>query len=236
MIVRETAVTPIQPLLSPGEIMHPWQDTYQQFAGYHAAGLLYRQLLQGNVTQNTTKDGDSTTLYATTNSNITKTTLIQVEGPAGDDFLARIERQFQDLFLSLTSDQNQHSLINASVPCTTTSVVLVWHYDPFWLALSYSIAAFATIIAVGIGIHAFWSNGVAMETSFSAFMATTRNVELDLLTREVSLGAWPMPSSVLKSRLKFGKLKKGSNSGATPVGFGFPDTVEELSFGERYRD
>jgi hypothetical protein len=48
------------------------------------------------------------------------------------------------------------------------------------------LALLFLFIAAGIGLYSIYLNGVSHSIDFSAFLATTRNTDLDLLTR----GAW----------------------------------------------
>ncbi|TEY87401.1 hypothetical protein BOTCAL_0002g00070 [Botryotinia calthae] len=54
------------------------------------------------------------------------------------------------------------------------------------------------------------SNGVAHSTAFSALVATTRNPELDALSKGHCMGSLPLDKEMAKTRLRLGELKKGA--------------------------
>jgi len=54
------------------------------------------------------------------------------------------------------------------------------------LLLPYGLALLFVFIAAGLGLYSIYLNGVSHSMDFSAIIATTRNTDLDLLTR----GAW----------------------------------------------
>lgn len=86
-----------------------------------------------------------------------------------------------------------HRKPNATtVPVLTFPTQNIYRYDSHNLILSYSIAAFFTILCACVGFFALHYNGVAHSTAFSAIIATTRNRELDEVSRGHSLGALPL--------------------------------------------
>lgn len=130
---------------------------------------------------------------------------------------------------SLLSDTSLHSHITISAPCTATKQILIWHYAPFWLAFSYSLAVLSTIIAAAIGAHAFRSNGYSADTNFSTFVATTRNGSLDRVVRNggACLGQEPLEEAFEDVRLRFGDV-----GGHTA--FGLPGETKGIVYGGNY--
>jgi hypothetical protein len=108
----------------------------------------------------------------------------------------------------------------------------IYIYRPLLLLLSYGIALLLTIPSVGLGVYAFYSNGVAHSNAFSAIIATTRNPRLDALLEENSFGAFPLDKEASKVRLRYGGVENGKQrKGAA---FGIADEVTQLKKGEFY--
>jgi hypothetical protein len=117
----------------------------------------------------------------------------------------------------------------------------IYKYDSRNLIISYSIAVFATLIALVLGFYSFHDNGVAHSTVFSAVLATTRNSELDVLSKGHSLGALPLDKRVAGIRLRFGELNRGTEKigdedeeGVRHIGFGLENDVLRLRRGGKY--
>lgn len=80
----------------------------------------------------------------------------------------------------------------------------VYKYDSKNLMISYNIALFCSLLCTAVGFDALQYNGVAHSTAFSAIVATTRNHELDAVSRGHSLGALPLEHTSM--RVKFGEI------------------------------
>ena len=136
-----------------------------------------------------------------------------------------------------------------TVPVLTFRTQNIYSYDSRNLILSYSIAAVFTILSASVGFFALHYNGVAHSTAFSAMIATTRNRDLDKVSRGHSLGALPLGYTEMKVR--FGMLlgdgekrgdewdavvdvKEGGVMGARHLGFGAAERVAGLRKGGRY--
>ncbi|OIW29243.1 hypothetical protein CONLIGDRAFT_411841 [Coniochaeta ligniaria NRRL 30616] len=231
MVVTGYSIDYIGPLLPQGQTMAPWMPTYMEFSGFHAGGYLYRNLLSGNVTQ----EGDWT--WAITNSDISQTDITDPgTGLSHEDALGPyIETGFQSIYLAMLSDWKTYAQNFSSLPCEVNMHLLVWRYNPLWLAISYFIAVALTFAAVGIGLHAIVANGYAMETNFSTFLTTTRNPDLDEVVRGSSLGASPLKRAVRETKLRFGETVRPEGAEGTPhAAFGFPEQIRTLKKGKQY--
>lgn len=112
-------------------------------------------------------------------------------------------------------------------------------YRPLYLVLPYGIALlFASITAV-IGLYSIRLNGVSHSMNFSAILATTRNLELDTLTRGASLGTEPLKKDISEVKLRFGPLLSSTGissehlepehrENAPHIAFGYEKTVGRL--------
>ncbi|TGO45437.1 hypothetical protein BCON_0391g00010 [Botryotinia convoluta] len=141
-------------------------------------------------------------------------------------------RAIVDLYQNITI-----SMLSATQLTRSTNI---YQYNSRNLILSYSIAAFIAFMSIIIGILSCISNGVAHSTAFSALVATTRNLELDALSKGHCMGSLPLDKEMAKTRLRFGELEKGAAKemarmdGSVEVkhlGFGFEDDVVRLRKG-----
>jgi hypothetical protein len=129
---------------------------------------------------------------------------------------------------------------NSSTPNSTRLEVTfllnrnLYNYSPLSLILSYGLALLFTIISVAAGLHAFHHNGVIHISSFSSIVATTRNPELDELSKGNSLGSLRHDERLRGTRLRFGALERGAGSGVEHVCFGREAKVVELKKGGMY--
>jgi hypothetical protein len=118
----------------------------------------------------------------------------------------------------------------------------IYKYDHRNLIISYCIAIFFTLLCMAVGFFALQYNGVAHSNAFSAIVATTRNPELDEVSKGHSLGALPLVHTSLS--LRFGELLRdwqtprdgGSDKEAFSghIGFGSAKNVGNLKRGKRY--
>jgi len=81
---------------------------------------------------------------------------------------------------------------------------------------------------VAVGLYAFHTNGVSHSTAFSAIIATTRNPELDELSRGNSLGAFPLNLEAGGVKLRFGGIRVGCSGEEEQASFGIERQDEDL--------
>ncbi len=173
------------------------------------------------------------------NSDISQTTLVHhITQLTVPDFPRALERKFSDLVLSMLGSSVLQDGLNQRIsvpntPCTVTSPAQRWEYHPFWMALSYGIAAGLSLVVVVAGGYAIRRHGYAMDTLFSTMLTTTRNEEIDALVSGYSLGRSPLPEKILGSRLQFGEIV-GVEGGKKHVAFGLEGRVRPVVFGKRY--
>ncbi|ROW08545.1 hypothetical protein VPNG_06196 [Cytospora leucostoma] len=223
MLVNNSATTLNGLLLPPGDTKSPSERDYLQFGSYHATGSLFRKLLSGNVTLG---EDSEVGPYAITYTDATQTDLLERDSqlPTSNYLAAAIEDMYRNVFFSMMSDALLHDRQLSTVPCSVTSSLLVWNYEPFWLALSYCLAVGVTIIILFIGMHGFIKNGYAADASFSTFMATTRSKDVDELSRGSCLGEWPKNKEFKETRLRFGEIE--TNSSDHHAAFAFPSSIK----------
>lgn len=107
----------------------------------------------------------------------------------------------------------------------------MYQYNSLKLVLPYSIATFAALAGVAIGLYSFRINRMSHSTAFSAVIATTRNRGLDIIndsgnkeTRDLKLkfGAIATDSGLL--------VRNGSIDSAVSrrLAFGLENDVEHV--------
>ncbi|KAL7788105.1 hypothetical protein V8C43DRAFT_288304 [Trichoderma afarasin] len=130
-------------------------------------------------------------------------------------------------------------LIHNDTMVRISSDVNVYSYNRRVLIITYAVVFLGTLIALLIGGAAYLKNGVSHQLSFSAFMSTTRNYQLDELTAGSSMGAMPLRDSIKSTKLQFGFLRNadeeaGREEAMRRVGFGLSDQIVPLQKGVPY--
>jgi hypothetical protein len=144
-----------------------------------------------------------------------------------------------------TPDLTNDNTISRNI--LTSNTYNIYQYHPLYLLISYGVALFLSSIAAIVGFYSLHSNGISHSASFSAIVATTRNPELDSLTKASSLGADPPNTDIKKTKLRFGPLlsrigelrDKGKvdtqvTEEVLHVAFGLKDSVGQLKKGRLY--
>lgn len=131
-----------------------------------------------------------------------------------------------------------YSLLSLNGGNTTVKVVDLtyrnyYFYGPTSLLAAYMSALAVTIACVVVGFCSLRRNGVPQNNSFSSFLMTTRNPELDRLAVGHCLGSEPLKGNIDKVRLQFGEVE-GANLQHRHAAFGSKGSVTTLSKGEDY--
>ncbi|KAJ5436849.1 hypothetical protein N7445_007734 [Penicillium cf. griseofulvum] len=143
-----------------------------------------------------------------------------------------LARAIEDLSHNFTYSLLSLNAANASVPVTISSPQNFYSYDSRNLLAAYMTALGVTVACVIVGLFALRENGVAQSTSFSSMLMTTRNPELDNLTKGNCLGSDVVPDAIGDVKLRFGEVE-GSEQ-YKHAAFGTEETVTPLSKGKEY--
>jgi hypothetical protein len=82
------------------------------------------------------------------------------------------------------------------------------------LFIAYGVGFFVALATVVIGLICFWLAAHSFNSSFSTFLRTTRNPELDaLIPAAVTSGAYPTPKQIGKRRIVLQKHDRVSSRG-----------------------
>jgi hypothetical protein len=106
-----------------------------------------------------------------------------------------------NITISMLSGANFTKTIPGHVFSLTN--VDVYEYDMKNLLVSYAAVLLVTFIAMCVGIYSLLENGVYHDTTFSTFMATMRNVDLDTMSDGTCLGD---VKKIEQRKLMFGML------------------------------
>ncbi|KAL6718596.1 hypothetical protein ACLMJK_002830 [Lecanora helva] len=156
--------------------------------------------------------GDGWSLGDQTFTNITNNLFTKPSWMCRNRTLLRaIEDLANNITISMLSSPNLVKPNATTVPLPTFPIQNIYRYDSRNLVLSYSISALLTILCAYVGFFALHYNGVAHSTAFSAIIATTRNRELDEVSRGHSSGALPLGYTGMKVR--FGVLVEEGEKG-----------------------
>lgn len=148
------------------------------------------------------------------------------------DLHLAVEEIMHNLTLSLFSITDG----TAEVVTLSYTTYLVFQYSRTTLIATYCAAAVATLLCLVVGLVALVRNGIASDVSFSRVLVTTRNPELDNITRGACLGGDPLPKDLGTTRLRFGELWGAPGemvAGGAHAGFG-TEGVTPLRKGEKY--
>ncbi|KAL1597770.1 hypothetical protein SLS60_008257 [Paraconiothyrium brasiliense] len=212
--VSEGTASPSSNFVSPkGDV-----PTYKRTAAYHSIMQLLRNFLGGSVSY-------SKKLFVTS-SDISETDLMDARSTyPRPDLPEAIQHVFEDMIISLLSDEHLVVAQKQSVPCTKEQSVSVYKYKREGLWIGYAFAVAIAFICLIIGGWAIRQNGVASDTLFSRILVTTRNPTLDRLSVGACLGGDPFPKELTRTKLRFGVLLE-ENPREGPLG-----TVEHCTFG-----
>ncbi|KAE8166070.1 hypothetical protein BDV40DRAFT_308068 [Aspergillus tamarii] len=122
---------------------------------------------------------------------------------------------------------------NTTVKVTDLTYRNYYFYGPTTLLGAYMSALAVTIACVVVGFFSLRRNGVPQNNSFSSFLMTTRNPELDRLAVGHCLGSEPLKGDTDKVRLQFGEVE-GANLRYRHAAFGSKGSVTALSKGDDY--
>ncbi|KXG45554.1 uncharacterized protein PGRI_033210 [Penicillium griseofulvum] len=143
-----------------------------------------------------------------------------------------LARAIEDLSHNFTYSLLSLNGANSSLPVTISSPQNFYSYDSKNLLAAYMTALGVTVACVIVGLFALRENGVAQSTSFSSMLMTTRNPELDHLTKGHCLGSDVVPDAIGDIKLRFGEVE-GSEQ-YKHAAFGTEETVAPMSKGKEY--
>jgi len=127
-----------------------------------------------------------------------------------------IEELSRNITLSLLSSDAFGPQVISDVLTTRQSNRYLFNERNFWLA--YGIAIFVTAGAVVVGVVAYLTNGVSLETNFSTVMATTQSNEIQELVRGVDVDSRELQSVVGGRKVRLQRLQNGDRRFVLVVG------------------
>ncbi|KAJ5827485.1 hypothetical protein N7447_004248 [Penicillium robsamsonii] len=143
-----------------------------------------------------------------------------------------LARAIEDLSHNFTYSLLSLNSANTSVPVTISSPQNFYAYNSKNLLAAYMTALGVTVVCVIVGFFALRENGVAQSISFSSMLMTTRNPELDGLSKGHCLGSDQLPDEIGDVKLRFGEVE-GSEQ-YKHAAFGTQESVTPLTKGKDY--
>lgn len=110
-----------------------------------------------------------------------------------------------ELSSNLTLSLISSPLLSPGQPAnvTTSTPTNIYAYQPQNLFIAYGIAVLVALLANLIGLHAFFTNGVSYDISFSSIVCTTRDIHFSGLNAHERIGALPLDKKVGRTKMKF---------------------------------
>lgn len=131
---------------------------------------------------------------------------------------AEVEKMAHGMVASLLADRSLIYAASMNSSCRSSRAYNIYHYNAHTLIVVYAATVALAVYMVCLGALALLRNGVAHDTSFSTFVATTRNERLDRLFRGACLGKNPLGKDLGKTKLMFGEqqdpLLRAASGGA----------------------
>jgi hypothetical protein len=220
-----------------GTNVNPHWITYAANTNMQSTGLLACADIQQSPFVHLSADGFETSSEIFTNTFPTESWMCR-----NQSFLRAIEDLANNITISFLSSPNLTDTNTTFRTTKTSNTQNYYQYRPFYLLLPYGLALLFSSIVAGIGLRSISMNGVSHSMGFSAIIATTRNRDLDALTRGASLGAEPLKTDISKAKLRLGPLlsSKGTMQNSKELGeeahlaFGYEDGVGRIKKGARY--
>ncbi|KAH8892986.1 hypothetical protein GQ53DRAFT_822484 [Thozetella sp. PMI_491] len=144
-----------------------------------------------------------------------------------------IDRGIEDLASNITISMLSSSNLTTSTlltPVQFREMRNVYRYNSTDLLASYMTAVTVTLLTVSVGLYALSANGASHSNSFSTILRTTRNPDLDELSKGQNLGAAPLDQDMKKCKLRFGVIAVDTNQDASrQIAFGLEQKVSNIS-------
>ncbi|KAG0635840.1 hypothetical protein HOY80DRAFT_1017746 [Tuber brumale] len=209
--LNPVSCAPLSPPIANRQPFAEWKASYAVFA---AMG----DILVGNLTMNRGSESGGlspvswdTRILQTTLIGSSDFTSMNITNRPHDVYagsLARgIEELSRNITLSLLSSDTFGLPVKSDVLITRQDNRYLFNERNFWLA--YGIAIFVTAGAVLVGIAAYYTNGVSLETNFSTVMATTQSDEIQELVRGIDVDSRELQKVVGGREVRLRKLQNG---------------------------
>ncbi|MCJ1463899.1 hypothetical protein MMC07_002508 [Pseudocyphellaria aurata] len=149
---------------------------------------------------------------------------------------AEVEKMAHGMVASLLADRTLIYAASVNSSCSSSRAYNVYHYNAHTLIVVYAATVALAVYMVCLGALALLRNGVAHDTSFSTFVATTRNERLDRLFRGACLGKNPLGNDLGKTKMMFGEQQEPLSMAAGGAAMGryhqnAEQTVGHATFG-----
>ena len=212
-------------------------------------------ILGGNATIEPNGPSGSYAQLSTVDTSVGSTPLTthvdQLELRTVPNLGVEVEKMAQKMVASLLADRSLTYAATMNSTCRSSRTYNIYHYNARTLIAVYATTAALAWYMVVLGVISLLQNGVAHDTNFSNFVASTRNERLDRLFRGACLGKNPLGKELGETKLMFGEQQEpllaaaaaggavsGNDKNGEPVvghaTFGTEGTVRRLKKGGLY--
>lgn len=131
-----------------------------------------------------------------------------------------VEKMVHGMVASLLADRSLIYAATMNSTCNSSRAHNIYRYNARTLIGVYAATVALAWLMVGLGALSLVQNGVAHDTSFSTFVASTRNERLDRLFKGACLGKNPLRKELGKTKLRFGEQQEPLLLAAAATGEG----------------
>lgn len=121
---------------------------------------------------------------------------------------AAVEKMVHGMVASLLADRSLSYAATMNSTCSSSRAYNIYHYNAHTLIIVYAITVVLALYMVVLGAASLVQNGIAHDTNFSNFVASTRNERLDRLFKGACLGKNPLGKELGETKLMFGEQQE----------------------------
>lgn len=121
---------------------------------------------------------------------------------------AEVEKMAHAMVASLLADRSLIYAATMNSTCNSSRAYNIYHYNARTLVSVYAATVALAWYMVVLGAVSLLQNGVAHDTNFSNFVASTRNERLDRLFKGACLGKNPLSKELGETKLMFGEQQE----------------------------
>lgn len=181
-------------------------------------------ILGGNATIEPNGPSGSYAQLSTVGTSVGSTPLTthvdQIELRTVPDLGTEVEKVVHKMVASLLAERSLVYAATMDSTCSSSRAYNIYHYNAHTLVVVYVVTVVLAWLMVGLGAVSLVQNGVAHDTNFSSFVATTRNERLDRLFQGACLGKNPLGKELGKTKLMFGEQQEPLLASAASAGGG----------------
>lgn len=169
-------------------------------------------ILGGNATIEPNGPSGSYSQLSTVDTSVGSTPLTvvvnQIELRTVPQLGAAVEKMVHGMVASLLADRSLSYAATMNSTCSSSRAYNIYHYNAHTLIIVYAVTVALALYMVVLGAASLVQNGIAHDTNFSNFVASTRNERLDRLFKGACLGKNPLGKELGETKLMFGEQQE----------------------------